>query len=372
MDHPVTTKSDRRPSVAVLTVSYNSRADLPDCLQSVLSSDDGELDRHVMVVDNASIDGSADWLADNHPEVDLVKNPTNTGFTGGNNLGWRLIQQRHPDVDYLVLLNPDTVVHSGWLKPLTEYLQAHPKVGSVQPKILLHQRTDPKGRPLINTIGNQSHYLGFGFVVGYEEPDAGQHDAPRSIDYASGAAVMLRADLLKEVGLFDEPFFMYLEDVDLSWKLRAVGYDSMYVPTSVVEHKYRPDKTIQFYYHLEFNRWMLIFSYYKRRTLALIAPMIVLMEIGTLWFAWRNGLLRRKLRAYRDFFWRSEKRRYGLKELSFKRRWMQTNRTVNDRDTMGRFSGRINFAQVNRGLMRFAANPILATWWWLARRLIRW
>lgn len=355
--------------IAIVIVSYNSREDLPQCLRSVLDSDDGDIARRIIVVDNASADGSAALVKEQFPEVDVIESPTNTGFAGGNNHGWRIIKQRYPLTEHLVLLNPDTRVKSGWLKPLAAYLQKNEHVACVQPKILLDTNDDP---PRINTAGNQSHYLGFGFVTGFNEPDTGQYDAPRAIDFASGAALMVRADILKEHGLFDDDFFLYLEDADLGWKLRMLGYESHVVPQSVVWHRHDPSATLRHYYYLERNRWMLLLSYYKWPTLLLIGPMMDLMELGTLFHAWRVGRFKEKLRVYQAFFLSGVKDGSTMDLLWKKRHRVQRSRCVSDREFASRFAGRIMFGPINRGVLRFIVNPILAAWWAVVKKVMWW
>lgn len=350
------------PKVVVLIVAYNSRGDLEECLSSVLASDDGPIGKQVVVVDNASEDDSAALVQKRFPQVDLVRSESNRGFAGGNNLGWEHVKTHHGDASYLALLNADTIVESGWLVEIVDFLESHPKVGSVQPKIRLHPHTER-----INTAGNRSHFLGFGFVTAFDQVDEGQCDQARSIDFASGAALMVRTGLLERFGLFDEEMFLYLEDADLSWKLRAMGYDTMYVPGSVVYHKHNPNKALQHYFHLELNRWRLLFGYYRWRTLFLIGPCLDLMELGTLLFALRHGFLRQKLRSYGALFHREVR-----DQLFEKRRWIQAQRVVGDRELMGRFTGTIDFPGLGGPLVRYMANPILGLYWRLVRPLIRW
>src|SRR5207237_1252672 len=118
------------PKVVVLICTYNGRHFLEECLQSVLNSDDPGIERQVVVVDNASTDGSATCVLQHFPAVEVVRAPANTGFAGGNNSGWQYIQRKHPDALYLVLLNHDTVVRSGWLTPLARFLDEHSDAGA--------------------------------------------------------------------------------------------------------------------------------------------------------------------------------------------------------------------------------------------------
>ncbi len=351
-----------QPEVVVLILCHNGREYLDDCLGSVLASDDGPIARRVVVVDNASGDGSAEHVAESFPQVDLVRAPGNLGFAGGNNFGWEHVRKSCPRADYLVLLNQDTIVASGWLRPMVDFLAARGDVASVQAKLLMHPATG-----VINTVGNRSHFLGFGFCGGYGEADRGQYDTPRAINYASGAAVMLRTSLLRALGLFEEGMYMYLEDAELSWRYRQLGHQVFLVPSSVVYHKYSFAARYSYYYHLEKNRYWLLGVYYKLPTLGLLAPALVLMELGQWCFALLRGALRQKARS-----WVFLLRPANLAATWRRRRSAQRRRKVSDREFLRDFTGSIDFAEVRTPLLKYVANPLFKGYWFLARRLIFW
>jgi len=348
--------------VVVLIVSYNGRRYLDECLASVFASDDGPLIRRVLVVDNASPDGTVAYLAESWPQVDCLASPKNLGFAGGNNLGWEEIQRRFPNAKYVALLNQDTVVASGWLRELVEFLEKHPDTGTAQAKLLLHQQPD-----CFNTIGNASHFLGFGFTTAYGERDAGQYDQPQAIDFPSGAAFAIATEHLRRWGLFDASYFLYLEDADLGWKLRQLGLANMYVPTSVVYHKYEFKADYRNYYYLERNRWWLLLVYYKLATLLLIAPALLAMECGQLVFAAQHGVLRQKLRAY--LYYGSLR---TVRELWRARRAAQRRRRIGDRAFLHSFLGRFQSIELQGFLIRWIANPWFGGYWAVARKMIFW
>ena len=348
--------------VAVLLCSHQGHDDLNDCLGSLFASKDADLHTHIVFVDNGSTDGSGDLMRQRFPQADYIRSVSNRGFTGGNNLGWQHVRQSYPNVRYIVLLNVDTIVQSGYLRTLVDCLEAHPHVGAAQAKLMLHPDTDR-----INSAGNRSHYLGFGYLTGYGEKDQGQYDRSQSIDYASGAAVIIRAELLEQFGLFDEIFYLHLEDTDLSWKLRQVGFDTFFVPDSVVYHKYQPDAPIRYYYYLERNRWILLFTYYRLPTLILLAPALLFMELGQLAFSCRHGKFGEKLRCYGYFMKPSNM------ALIWRRRCAaQKRRTIGDQQFMTRFSGTIRFETIDSPLLRLIGNPLLGAYWTLVRPLIFW
>lgn len=373
--------------VAVLVVAYNGRHDLIDCLSSVLAADRTGLTMHVVVVDNGSTDGSADAVRARFPEVQVIVSETNRGFAGGNNFGWQSIVGEWTRLHVLALLNQDTLVDRQWLLPLVACLRDNPQVGAVQPKILLegdeskkatrqhiaHASADSLSQSArdapqrINTAGNRSHFLGFGYMTGYGEVDQGQYDDEAAIDFASGAALALRADLIRKSGLFDDDYGLYLEDAELGWRLRLMGFESRRIPASVVWHKYTWHAPFTHYTSLELNRWRLLMTYYRRRTLLLLSPAILAMEVGQFIFAITHGLLRQRLTVWatlaRPSFWASvRKRRASIQEC----------RQVTDRDLTRSFSGSIEFGPLKSRLFRWIGNPLMAGYWRAARRLLRW
>ena len=354
--------AEKTVQVVILVVCYNGRHYLEDCLRSVLASGDEGIETHVVVVDNASTDGSAEYVARHFPQVELVRSEVNRGFAGGNNLGWEYIRKKYPELDYLVLLNQDTIVAAGWLGPMAAFLADHPRAGCVQPKLLMHPRTE-----LFNSAGNRSHFLGFGFVGRCGQPDRGQLTAPEEIGFASGAAMMIRAELVRRFGLFDPVMFMYLEDADLCWRLRQAGFSSHVVPDSVVYHKYDfPDRS-RYYYYLERNRWWVLLTYYRLATLALLAPALALMELGQWLFAAAHGLAGQKLRSYLFFT-----RPGALAALIRRRRRARRRRALSDRRFTAVFCGEIDFPALASPLLCHVANPLLKAYWAVARRLMFW
>ncbi len=371
--------------VVVLISCFNGRSDLPKCLESLRDSVDPDLQTHILVVDNASTDGSGDYIRANFPNVECIRLDPNAGFTGGNNFGYEHIVASQSDAQYVALLNVDTEVESGWLRALVDTMQNHDDAGAVQAKLLLHPdvledvRDDEKldhagngagkgaGHRIINTVGNRSHFLGFGFMIGYGEDDRGQYDQPRVIDFASGAAVLLRMDLLQQVGLFDQEMYMYLDDADLCWKLRQIGYQSYIAPKSVVYHKYRPNAPTKYYYYLERNRWILLLTYYRIPTLLLLLPALNLMDWGQIIFSLGQGTLGQKLRSM-FYFWRPTK----LAGVWRRRRIAQKRRTRRDRFFLSQFSGAIRSPVVEHPLLRWVGNPILSAYWAVVRKIIFW
>jgi GT2 family glycosyltransferase len=344
-----------------LIVGYNGRELIGDCLDSIQRVRDDRVDARIVVVDNASKDGTAELVAQRHPDVMLVKSDTNLGFAGGNDLGWKAAREKWPDLKYLVLLNQDTVVRAGWLTALVDFMESDPEAGMAQAKILLHPETD-----LINTDGNESHFLGFGFPGRYREKDTATEHPPFEVGFASGACAIVRVSAVTGFEtLFPGHFFLYLEDTHLSWRLRLAGHPSWSVPASKVEHKYTFTAIDKQYYHLEKNRLWMLLVFYKKRTLLLILPAILFMEAGQWVFALAKGLLGQRIKVY-GYILRS------LGTIARERRAMQKSRRVTDFAFTRAFVGEINTEQLKSPLVKWVASPILRAYWAVAKELILW
>ena len=270
----------------VVIVSYNSGHDLQSCLPSVLAQ---SIDAEVVVVDNASPEGTADWIQNTFPTVRLIRARGNLGYAEGNNLAFR-----STDLPYIAVLNPDTVVNPGWLAALLDAEKRSPAAGIVTASIRLH------GTPeIVNACGNDLHLTGIGFCRGLNQP-ATLFAQEEPVAAASGAAFLIRRAVLEDLGGFDPEFFTYLEDTDLSVRCWLAGYQVLYVPGAVVEHRYVNNQTPDKLYFLERNRVMLLLKNFRFTTLVLMSPVLLLGELQAWVYALLKGpaYLRAKLRSY--------------------------------------------------------------------------
>lgn len=351
------------PDLVILIVAYRGRAFLPECLNALLNADSAGLTSRIVVVENASADGSVEWLRESYPQVEVLELAENCGFAGGNNRGWDWAAERFPTVKYLALVNQDVTVDVNWLRPLIAALDEDESLACVQPTVLL----DPE-RSTINTLGTRSHYLGFGFPIGYREPLAALTTNTQRVDSVSGAACVMRADVVRRFGLFDARLFMYLEDVEWGWKLRLAGFDHAWIGESHVFHQYTFRPELPFYYYLERNRLWLLFVYLRWRTLLVLLPAIMFMECGQLGFATLKRRLLDKLRSYAYFL-----RTSTWQALATRRREIQSLRQLSDREFMARFTGQIESPELERiWLVKWIANPIFNAYWKIVKRLIAW
>jgi GT2 family glycosyltransferase len=213
--------------VAVVIPNWNGAHLLDACLLSLRAQDLPA--SSVIVVDNGSTDGSRELLRDHHPDVMVVALTSNRGFAGGVNAGFRAAIRSGADM--VALLNNDAEADQGWLAALVSAGEAHPEAGVVTGKLLLADGTH------LDCAGEGMSVWGMPYPRGRGEVDRGQYDVPDQVFAASGGASLYRVSMLLEVGLFDERFFAYLEDIDLSFRARLRGWDVRYAPAAVARHR---------------------------------------------------------------------------------------------------------------------------------------
>jgi len=240
--------------VRVVVVNFNGGDAVVRCV-AALQALDTEHQIEIVVVDNASTDGSPEVLRA-CPGVAVWPTGGNLGFVA-NNLALADLR----DLDYVALVNNDAFVESRWLDPLVDVLESQPRVGAVQSKILFEGRRTDDGAAVINNVGGVVLADGSGADRGFEEPDRGQYDQPDEVFAWCGGSVLLRPSYLAEVGLFDEHLFLYYEDTDLSWRGRALGWRYLLEPRSVVWHLHAassgPSSPV-FRYYNERNRLVVL------------------------------------------------------------------------------------------------------------------
>lgn len=290
------------PRVSILIVSWNALPLLQRFLPSVLATDYPDLE--VVVADNASTDGSDDWLLANHPGVRVVRHPENWRFAKGNNEGWP-----HTTGEYVVLLNNDVEVPPGWLSPLVESMQRHSDVAAVQPK--LHRLDAPDTFEYAGACGGYLDRFGYPFARGRMfdtlEVDRGQYDDARDVFWATGAALLLRRSAIDELGLFDEHFAMHMEEIDLCWRLWRAGWRVRVEPASIVYHLgggSLPQGDPQKVYYNFRNSFLLLHKHLSREALRRIEPARYALDTLAAAQATARGRFRDAgaiVRAHRDY-----------------------------------------------------------------------
>lgn len=342
---------------SVILVNCNGRGHLERCLPSVLSTVTPE--DEVIIVDNGSTDGSADWVREKFPAIRLIRSQVNGGFSYGCNLG-----AHHARGQYLVFLNPDTTVVPDWLDALLAPL-SDPHVALVTPCIL---RMDNPVR--INTAGNEVHPTGLAFCRGAGMPPEA-FSAPEDVAAVSGAAFAVRRDVWEALGGMDESFFLYVEDTDLSWRAWLAGYRCRYVPEPVVYHDYDLRFGAGKFFFQERNRYLLLLKNLRWRTLLLLFPSLLLAEVVTWGF----------LMMYHPRRWREKVRAYlwiarNWREIRARRRAVQSRRQTRDRDLLARCTPYLAYEQTGHTNAARWAHRLLDPFFWLLYRvtvyLVRW
>ena len=280
--------------ISVVVVTYNSADTIGACLESI---ERGGARAEIVVVDNASSDGSAGLVAQEFPAVRLVANPINEGFARGCNRGWRATT-----APFVLLLNPDTELRPGATRALLEFARAHLRAALVGPRIL-------------NADGSLQHscfrfpnlrmvVTGFFGLVPLDSPANGryrpeEYERPHPVEHLLGACLLVRREAAEQVGLLDDGFYMYFEETDLCYRLRRAGWESWYTPDATVIHhgahstSREPERMSAAFYRSQAR------FYQKHYRLPAYLALKALSVLGVTYWTARTarGLLRRRVSA---------------------------------------------------------------------------
>jgi GT2 family glycosyltransferase len=220
--------------VTIIVLNWNGLNDTLDCLESLDQLD--YQNYKVVVVDNGSVDGSVPVIRQRFPGVTIIENGENLGYAGGNNVGLRYAMAQ--GADYALLLNNDTVVDPAFLRILVDAAEADPAVGVAGPTIYYHERPD-----VIWSAGGAIDWQRGGStrMVGLDERDEGQFGAePRTVDFVTGCAMLIRRTVMEKAGLLDERFFAYYEETEWCVRVARAGYKILHIPLARMWHKISP------------------------------------------------------------------------------------------------------------------------------------
>jgi GT2 family glycosyltransferase len=279
------------PHVSVIIPNWNGQRFLPVCLEALRRQSYGA--HEVILVDNASADDSVAYTRGAYPGVRVECLPRNVGFAGGVNAGIRAARG-----EYLALLNNDTEADPEWLAALVRALEEHPEIGFAASKMIgFHDRE------LLDGCGDALSWHMLAYKIGAGQRDAGQYETPRPVFGACAGAAIYRRVLFDTVGLFDEQFFAYYEDVDLSFRAQLAGFRCLYVPTAVVAHigSATAGKESALFYHLWIrNRIYLTIKNLPLKQALRHAPRLMEGHARQWGRAMRHGFAREALRAHRE------------------------------------------------------------------------
>ena len=350
--------SEVKPGASIIIVNYNGREYLKPCLSSVRCNL-GPRDE-ILLFDNASTDGSPDYVEQVFPQIRVIRSKENLGFGSANNMA-----ARQAGGQYLAFLNPDTTAEPGWLEALISCLEGDPTIGLATSKILQMDRPDK-----VSGCGNEVHCSGLALGRGMGM-DRDAFSEVEELAAISGASFAARRDVFEAVGGFDGDFFMYVEDADLSFRTRLAGYRLVHVPRSIVHHDYTlslgPHKT----FYQERNRYLMLLKNLRWPTLLVLLPALALAEVVT----WGFVLLREKrhLRNKLDAYWWIVTHWSDIME---KRRQVQSSRQVPDRHLLGLLTHRLAYEQTGAGALAVLAKLVFDPLFFLCHRFallaVRW
>ena len=345
------------PKIGIIIVTYNGSKYINSCLASVF--DNGYAgDVAVFVVDNASYDNTVKLIKDNFPQVGIKKLEKNVGFAAGNNIGIK--QALGVGCDYIILLNQDTEVDANWLENIIKTAQEEKDAAIFQAMLVL-----ASDKTKLNNLGNALHFLGFGFVKNYQDDFSKyKYSRPLEIGYASGAAMLIKKEVLEKIGLLDEKFFMYMEDMDLSWRARMLRYKIILAPGAVVYHHYEFNKDKKnFFYWNERNRWAVLLQNYSWRTLIILAPALFAVEIAMLFYSLIGNWFAQKIKSY---FWILK----NLGKVIQTRRSVQLTRKVSDREIVKKMDWQLKMPGNKNFILEYIISPVLFVYYKIVLMLI--
>jgi GT2 family glycosyltransferase len=328
------------PKVSIIIVVYNGLDCIGRCIESVLETQYNHFE--IIAVDNASTDGSAEYIRRTFPSVIVVEIRENLGYAGGINAGLS-----YATGEYVAPLNMDIEVESNWLKPMVDFVQCNPSAGAVTPKILLD-----RDRARVNTMGGNIHVTGLSFCRDHDKLSNEVPDSPETVPGISGASYVISRNVLERAGGAPAQCFMGNDDVVLSWTLHLMGYDLYCIPQSVVYHDYQlvldPDK----YLILERNRLAMVLSCLRVSTLLLCLPLWALAEAAIFGYSLLKGtaFLRAKAKAYMAL-WQD---RGGIRE---RRMQIQKIRRISDWELFRRLGKNLDWGQLLGLLDRHSRVP---------------
>jgi len=308
------------PLVSVIVLNYNAGELLLNCIESIKKSVYKNLE--IVVVDNISTDKSQETCKEKYPDIKLIQNDENFGYCEGNNIGIREAKG-----DYIIILNPDTIVESNWIE---ELISAYNKFGEglYQPKHLsLNEKT------VYMSAGNMLNIFGFGYAREKGNKDENQFNEIEEIGYASGTCLFTSSAVLKKVGLFDPFIFLYHDDLDLGWRASQLGIKSYYVPTSLIYHaeSYSLKWNAEKFYWLERNRKYCILTHYSKQTYSKIFPTLLAVDFFVWMFYLTKGFLGSKIRAELDII-------KNRKAIKTKYEELESKKIVSDKEMVTKFS----------------------------------
>jgi len=332
-----------QPLVSIIILNYNAGQILLDCFESVIKTNYDNFE--IIIVDNASEDKSYRKCKEKFERTRIIENGKNLGYCEGNNIGIREAKG-----DYIVILNPDTIVESNCIE---ELISAYSKFGEglYQPKILSLNE-----KQVLQSTGNMLHIFGFGFAKDKGRKDGEGDEEIKKIGYASGTCLFTSRNVLDKVGLLDSFLFLYHDDLDLGWRASQIGINSYYVPKSKIYHveSYSLKWSAKKFYWLERNRKYCLLTHYSKNTYAKMHSSLCLVDLFVWFFYISKGFLGAKIKAELDI-------RRNRKFIETKYQELEKKKTVPDEKLIQEFPDEIFVpTNVSDNFMNGSFNSVLS------------
>jgi len=349
--------------VGIIIINYKDYAEkfLVECRDSLRNQNFQEQFK-IYLVDNASSEESRAYLKSNFPEAAVI--PRKDGnYCAANNAGIR--QAASDGCDLFVIANMDVKFDENWLQELVKAVESDEKIGVAQSKIMLYPKNDEDLK--INSLGNTHHFLGFGFTDNYNQPDKEIISLIEIKGYASGCSLIIKKEVIDNIGFYDEEFYMYHDDFELGWRTKLANHKTVLAPKSIIYHKYEFSRSVKMLYYMERNRYLTMLIYYKIPSLILFLPAILTMEIGILFYSIINGWFKTKLKANAYFF-----KPKTWQQIFKQRKFINKIRHKNDKQIIKNFVGKVEFQEIENPVLKYVANPFFNFYLNLAKRIIFW
>jgi len=317
--------------IAVVILNWNGENFLKNFLPNVVSNTITK-GVDVIIADNGSTDGSISFLENSYPNIRTIKLDKNYGFASGYNLALKQIK-----AEYYVLLNSDVDVPQGWLNPLIQFMDENPQAGACMPKILDY--FNPSHFEYAGAAGGFIDYLGYPFcrgrILSCIEEDKGQYDEPLEIFWASGACLFIRSTVYWEAGGLDDDFFAHMEEIDLCWRIKKLGYSNWCIPNSNVYHvgggTLPNNNPRKLYYNYRNSLYMLYKNLPKSQLFFILFIRLILDGLSAIAY-----LLNGKMGFFRAVFMAHSSFWNNIKKIKSKRKKLKTKTTINDAQILKR------------------------------------
>lgn len=220
--------------VFCIVLNWNGKHYLKKCLDSITGNSYKNI--VIVVVDNASTDGSQEFVKKNYPQIELIVNKENLGWTGGNNKGVRYALKNKADCIFVI--NNDTEIEKNCIRELLKVLYSNESIGIVGPKIYLSEQNGKRTKKISFAGGKFTPNRFFGVHIGINKIDKGQFSKVQRTEFITGAAILIKSEVFKKIGVFDRRFFIYYEEADFCLRAKKRGYDILFCPSAHVYHMF--------------------------------------------------------------------------------------------------------------------------------------